>query len=272
MKKWKSKMNTLKRYLGLLCLFAKYSFMEQLEYRINFISGIAVECGYMLAKLMYVILVYQMGSEINGLTPDHMAMFIGTYIMMTGFYMAVYPNFCAIPQYVKTGSMDMLLTKPVNLQFMLTLRKIDFGMPIPNVICGVVLVCYGWKKSGLPVTVITVSGFLLFIVSGIFLTYFLFLIPKLLSFWIVSDQGIQQITEAVWDFNNMPMNIYGKKVRMFGTFVIPLFLITNFPTLFVMNRLSVFMVIWGVLAPFLFFAINKLVWKAAMKRYTSASS
>lgn len=246
--------------------------MEQLEYRINFISGIAVECGYMLVKLMYVVLVYQVGAEIHGMTPDHMAMFIGTYIMMTGFYMAIYPNFCAIPQYVRDGSMDMLITKPINLQFMLTLKKIDFGMPIPNVLCGIVLICYGWNKSNLPVTVITVLGFLLFVVSGLFLTYFLFLIPKLLSFWIVSDKGIHQMTEAIWDFNNMPMNIYGKGVQTFGTFVIPLFLITNFPTLFVMDKLSPLRIIWGFMAPVIFYSINKLVWKAAMERYTSASS
>lgn len=245
--------------------------MEQLEYRINFFSGVAVECGYMLVKLMYVVLVYQVGAKIHGLTPDQMAMFIGTYIMMTGLYMSIYPNFCAIPQYVKEGSMDMLLTKPVNLQFMLTMRKIDFGMPIPNVLCGVILILYGWNKSGLPVTAVTVFGFLLFVVSGIFLTYFLFLIPRLLSFWFVSDKGLRQIMEAAWDFNNMPMNIYGKGVRRFGTFVIPLFIITNYPTLFVMSQLSIPMIIWGLLAPFLFFIINKIVWNAAMKRYTSAN-
>lgn len=272
MEKWKAARSCLKRYSGLLCLFAKYSFMEQLEYRINFISGIAVECGYMLAKLMYVVLIYQVGAKIHGLTPDQMAMFIGTYMMMTGFYMAIYPNLCAIPHHVKEGTMDMLLTKPVNLQFMLTMQRIDFGMPIPNIVCGLILICHGWNQSGLPVTVVTVSGFLLFTVIGIFLTYFLFLIPKLLSFWIVADNGIHQITDAAWDFNNMPMNIYGKRVQMFATFVIPLFLITNFPTLFAMKRLSPAMILWGLAAPVLFYLINKLVWNAAMKRYTSASS
>lgn len=272
MKKVRAIKNTLKRYIGLLCLFAKYSFMEQLEYRINFVSGIAVECGYMLAKLMYVVLIYQVGAEIHGMKPDHMVMFIGTYIMMTGFYMSVYPNFCAIPQYVREGTMDMLITKPINLQFMVTLKKIDFGMPIPNVLCGIILICYGWNKSGLPVNPVSVFSFVFFVVSGIFLTYFLFLIPKLFSFWIVADQGIHQITEAVWDFNNMPMNIYGKRVQMFGTFVIPLFLITNYPTLMVMNKLPVYMILWGIAAPILFFMINRFLWKAAMKQYTSASS
>ncbi|HEX3077944.1 MAG TPA: ABC-2 family transporter protein [Lachnospiraceae bacterium] len=268
----KSARKIFKRYVELFLLFVKYSFIEQMEYRVNFIAGIAVECGYILVKLMYVVLVYQAGTKINGLTPDHMVMFIGTYVMMTGFYMAVYPNFCMLPQYVREGTLDMLITKPVNLQFITTLKRIDFSMPIPSLLCGISLICFGWRQANLPVTVKTVSGFILLSMSGIVISYFLFLLPKLLSFWFVSANGLNQISDAAWDFNNMPMNIYGKRMRLFGIFVIPIFLITNFPALFVMNRLNVFMVIWGFLAPCLLYILIRVVWKHAMRHYSSASS
>ena len=35
----------LRHYLGLLGLFAKYSLMEQMAYRVNWVAGITVECG-----------------------------------------------------------------------------------------------------------------------------------------------------------------------------------------------------------------------------------
>ena len=107
----------LRYYLGLLGLFARYSLMEQMEYRINFAAGVAVECGYMLIKLMYAVLILQAGAEINGLSPNEMLMCIGTYILVTGVYMGVYPNFWALPLSVQDGSLDMLLTKPVNTQY-----------------------------------------------------------------------------------------------------------------------------------------------------------
>ena len=44
----------MKKYLRLAGVFMKYSLMSQLEYRINFISGLAVELGWMLVKLLYV--------------------------------------------------------------------------------------------------------------------------------------------------------------------------------------------------------------------------
>ena len=141
----------LRYYLGLLGLFARYSLMEQMEYRINFAAGVAVECGYMLIKLMYAVLILQAGAEINGLSPNEMLMCIGTYILVTGVYMGVYPNFWALPLSVQDGSLDMLLTKPLNTQFLVTLRRLDFGMPLPDVLCGLALIVYGWQREGLPV-------------------------------------------------------------------------------------------------------------------------
>ncbi len=58
-------MKGLKRHLKLLFLFAKYSLMSQLEYRINFFSSVLVEMGYLLVKLTYVAVVYQAGVVIT---------------------------------------------------------------------------------------------------------------------------------------------------------------------------------------------------------------
>ena len=261
----------LRYYLGLLGLFAKYSLMEQMAYRINFIAGIAVECGYMLIKLMYAVLILRAGAEINGLTANEMLMCIGTYIMVTGVYMGIYPNYWALPLSVRDGSLDMQLTKPVNTQFLVTLRKLDFGMPIPDILCGLALIVYGWQRAGLPATPGAVAGFAVYCLAGWFLTYCLFLIPELLSFWFVSTNGVQALSSAVFDFNNTPMNLYPKWVQRLGILILPVFLITNFPTLYVMGALSPAMQVWGLAAPLVVFGIQRAVWRRAMRQYTSAS-
>ena len=55
------------------------------------------------------------------------------------------------------------------------------------------------------------------------------------------------------DFNNMPQLIYGKWMQRIGTFLLPVFVITNFPGLFLMGELSAPMAVWGVAAPVVFF-------------------
>ena len=260
----------LRYYLGLLALFARYSLMEQMEYRINFIAGIAVECGYMLIKLMYAVLILNAGADINGLSANEMLMCIGTYILVTGVYMGVYPNFWALPLSVRDGSLDMLLTKPVNTQFLVTLRKLDFGMPLPDVACGAALIAWGWQREGLAVTLTNVAGFAALCLAGLFLTYCLFLIPELLSFWFVAGNGMQALSSAVFDFNNTPMNLYPHWVRRLGVFVLPVFVITNFPTLFAAGKLPPALTAWGLAVPALAFGVQRLVWRRALRRYTSA--
>lgn len=259
-------------YLKLLLLFAKNSLSAQLEYRVNFLAGIFVEIGFMLAKLTYVVLIYKTNITINGMSPDYILIFIGTYAIMTGIYMSFYPNFCNITGYIKDGTLDILITKPISLLFITTFRYIDFAMPIPNIISGLIMVIIGWNKSKLPVNLYTIIGFIFFLLLGTILTYSIFLIPRLLSFWIVSSNGIAQICDSAWDFNNMPMGIYNRVIQNIGNFLFPIFLITNLPGLFIGGKINPLLFIWGIIAPGFFLFILICIWKVALKSYASASS
>lgn len=215
--------NEIKRYFFLIFVFAKNSLAGQLEYRVNFFSGIFVETGYMLAKLTYVVLIYNTNVVINGMTPDYILIFIGTYAIMTGIYMSFYVNFCNISNYIKDGTLDIYLTKPVSSLFIMSFRYIDFAMPIPNLLGGIIMVAIGWTRCAFDVNFYNILVFLIFIILGSILTYALFLFPRLLAFWVVSTNGITQISDAIWDFNNMPMGIYHRVIRELGCFLFPVF-------------------------------------------------
>lgn len=264
--------HTLGRYFRLFGLFARFSLMQDMEYRTNFLSGIAVATGWMTIKLLYVAIVYRAGSNIGILTPDHVTLFIGTYTLMTGFYMFYYNGFTSLSDLVREGGMDMYLVKPVSSQFMLSFRYLSFSLLIPDVIGGVGLIAYGWHRAGLPTDALHILGFVLFLISGTVLTYGMFLIPHTLCFWLLSNRGLQSFAAAAWDMNNMPSAIYGKWMQRIGTFILPLFVITNFPGLFLMDRLSPLSFLWGLLVPILVCLLARAIWNKAVRDYASASS
>lgn len=70
----------------------------------------------------------------------------------------------------------------------------------------------------------------------------------------------------------MPYMIYGKWIQRIGTFILPIFIITNFPGLFLMGDLHPAMFVWAIVAPVLFFILARILWKKAVRNYTSASS
>ncbi len=139
----------MRKYLRLTAVFMKLSIMSQLEYRVNFISGVAVETGWMLVKLLYVAVVYRVGVSIGTFTPDHIMIFIGIYVLMTGFYMLYYHNFTGMGKMVQSGELDMYLVKPVSLQFIVTLRQWSFPMFLTNMTAGTILIITGWASCEL---------------------------------------------------------------------------------------------------------------------------
>lgn len=259
-------------YLKLISVFAKYSLMSALEYRINFVAGVTAETGWMIIKLLYVAIIYKAGTNIGILTPDHILLFVGTYVLMTGVYMLYWGNFISLPGMVQQGELDLYIVKPVSLQFLVTMRKLDFAYLLPDLAVGIGMIVIGWHRAGLRVGVIPITGFLFYLACGCLLTYSLFLLPYILSFWIISVGGIADISNALWDFNNMPSLIYGKWFRRIGTYILPVFVITNFPGLFLMGELSPWACVWGAFAPVLFFILSRILWEFSLKRYSSASS
>jgi ABC-2 type transport system permease protein len=262
-----------RKHVFIYYLFVKNSLIKQMEYRTNFFISIAVETGFLLSKLLYVLVVYQIGTEIRGLSPDGILLFIGTFVLITAVYTGCFMlNFYDLSRQVRDGSLDMLITKPVSLQFITTLRQFEFGIPVPNIIGGTIMVAIAWNRLHIPFTPANVAGYAGVLASGIAVAYSVYLFPQLLSFWIVKTSAIIEIADKGWDFNNMPMVIYGKWLQRIGTFVIPVFMIFNFPPMFLMGKLNTVYSIWVFAAPVLFFSLVRLFWNFAVKRYSSASS
>lgn len=245
--------------------------MQQLEYRANFIVGIVVECTYLISKLLYVLIVYQAGSEVSGISAAEVKLFIGTFMLVTAVYTAFFMNnFYSLSGLIRNGELDMLIVKPVSLQFYTTLRTVNLSIPIPNIIAGLYLLCTSWKEAGIAVNLQNVIIYLLVLFSGILMSYSVFLLPNILSFWVVKTDAVVEISDKLWDFNNMPMKIYPVCLQRILVFVFSVFFVTNYPVMAVLRTMSVYDIIWVLAGPVLFFFLVRLVWRVSIKQYSSA--
>ncbi|MDR1439885.1 MAG: ABC-2 family transporter protein [Clostridiales bacterium] len=259
------------KHLKLYGLFVRNSVMSQMEYRASFIAAMLVQLAHMCVKLAYVVVIYSAGVEINGFTPDEMMVMVGTYSALSGVFVSFFLiNFDGLAGMVREGTLDSFIVMPVSLQFVATLRQVNLAFAFVTLATGGAMVGIGWHRAGIPFGARSLIGFLAYALCGIFLTYSVFLLPNLLCFWTVSSRGLNALVGPLWDFNNMPMTIYGGIVRLVGTFVVPVFLITNMGGLFIMDRLDAPLALWSIAAPIIFFALCRLVWARAMRRYVSA--
>jgi ABC-2 type transport system permease protein len=263
----------IKKHLIIYIMFVKFSVMSQMEYRFSFIGNLSMETGYLFYKLSYVVVVYRSGVTIKGLSPDQILLFIGTFVMLTGVYAGMFMiNNFQLRGKIKDGDLDLLLTKPVSLQFMATLRQTDMTIFSVDMIAGVIMVAIAWSRLGIPVTVFHVGGYAFFALLSCLVAYSLFLLPQILSFWLMNTSAIAGITDSFWDFNNMPMDIYTFTIRQVGVFILPIFVISNFPPMFVLHKMPSIYLAWSLLLPIILLYLVRSLWKRGLRSYSSASS
>ncbi|NLK60052.1 MAG: ABC transporter permease, partial [Treponema sp.] len=70
----------------------------------------------------------------------------------------------------------------------------------------------------------------------------------------------------------VPMVVYNRIGQAIGVFVIPIFVITNFPALFALGRLPPVWFAWGIAAPVIFGWIASHIWNSAIKQYASGGN
>ena len=261
----------IRKHFRIFGIFMKGCLQAQLEYRANFLTGIAMEGGYLLVKLMYALVVFRAGVSINGLSPDEILLFIGTFIFMTGIYAGlIMMNLFDLRGIIREGTLDLYITKPVSLQYMITLRRSDLGLLAVDMLAGLVLIVVGLVRLGADVNLWRLFGFTGYMVGCGMVAYAIFVIPVMASFWFVGA-NIASSIDPLWDFNSMPMGIYGRAVQSIGVYLIPIFVITNFPAMYLLDRMSPLMTAWGVICPILLLCLTRFVFKKAIRKYESAS-
>lgn len=266
-------LNKLARHIKLYVLFMRNSLLSYVEYRANFYASMTMEILFLCSKLVYVLFTYTVGIDINGISPDQILFFTGTYTIMVAIYTGLFmDNFYRISTYINDGTMDIYITKPVSLLMIISMQHINYALPLPNLIAGVSMIIIAVKRLDYAITLANVIIYMLILLSTSIVMYCFFLIPQLLSFWMIRTGSVTEILDKCWDLDNMPMAIYGKWFRRLGTYFIPILFITNAPAMYCTGQLTEILKYWIVLAPIVFLLLLNFVWKFAIKKYASASS
>jgi len=261
------------KYVKVYGLFVKNCIIAEMEFRTNFFMGVAVECSWLVSKLIYAFVFYNTGATVSGYSPDAILIFIGMHTVMTGVLISFFwPNFSRLTQYVREGTLDLFITKPISLQFMVTLRYFNFGTLLPNVVGGAAMIAVGLYRLDMPPSLYDFGAFILFVALATIVTYALFLLPNLLSFKIVDMGPINQIIGQAQEVNNVPMIVYSKWVQLAGLYLLPIFTISNAFPLFILGRMDSAFLVWIIASPIILLILIRLLWRSSIAQYASASS
>ena len=100
---------------------------------------------------------------------------------------------------VRTGDLDGLLLKPIDEQFLITCRRIDWGTA-PNVLMGAAVMVIALVQMGWQFDPVRVATFLVTFACGTAIAYSFMLLLTSLSVWMVRNQSLM---EMWWLFSSL---------------------------------------------------------------------
>src|SRR5439155_3599443 len=111
-------------YLRLFWLYAKTSVQNDTEYRADFFAQILVTLLGIGTQLAAVAVIFRHTPNLAGWSLPQVLALLGVYNFMYGFIGAVIaPNMRQMMEDVRQGTLDFALLKPVNSQFLVSVRQ-----------------------------------------------------------------------------------------------------------------------------------------------------
>ncbi len=269
-------MHSTARYFRLWFSLARFSLLGELAFRGNFLVKVAVELLWLVILLLFNFILFKQTQKIADWSEYQYLFFVGCYYAMGGVMEALFLENCnQFAELVRTGDLDFFLLKPVDEQFLISCRTIDWSCA-PNILLGGAVMLYALAQSGWPASLGTTLLFFVLFACGAALAYGFVLLLTSASVWFMRNQSLYEVW---WLFSSLmrhPREIFtgpiAYGVGLFFWFAVPIMLVTNVPASLMVRTLEPGAVAYTLGATALVLFVSRRFFRHALQRYRSASS
>ncbi len=260
------------RYLRLLALFVQNSLQIALEYRVNFVTALVQSIVWLLWGVLGILVFFQFTGTLGGWTFPQALLVVGLFRIFEGLLDGIMrPNITRIVEHIQKGTLDFVLVKPVDSQFMASLRQINLFV-LPDILIGFGLIGYGiWMGRFWPTPLQMISFFFL-LICGVIMAYAIWMLLVTSAFWLVQVENIAELLTIIYETGRFPVTAYNWWIRLVLTFIIPIAFLTTFPAAALIGLLDpLYLLLAPIIAGMLLLAARAF-WRVGLRSYTSASS
>ncbi|MGI9430481.1 MAG: ABC transporter permease [Bythopirellula sp.] len=267
-------------YVGVFLTFARNSLIRDMTFRTNFIIEAISSVSWMIMNLGFYTIVYQFTPNIALWNKYEFFVFISTTMFINSIVQAFFmPNMQELSELVRTGGLDFALLKPIDTQFLVSLRRVNWSS-LGNFLVAALLLVYCLPKiEGLQLSPWQFVLYPLYVVLGVLILYSVMIGLAATSIWLGRNQSLYDFWFYITNFSRYPMEIYqgtwGTPLKHVFTFVIPILVVINVPARFMAKPLSrnqADLALFAVFATVMSLLASRWIFKQALRSYRSASS
>lgn len=260
------------RYLALLDRQLRTSALLAAQYRWDFLVEGGVSLLFMATAVVPLFVVYGDASRpgIPGWSFGEALVVTGWFILLQGILDgAVNPGLAAVIEHIRKGTLDFVLLKPADAQFLVSTARFQLWR-VTSLLVAVGVFVIAFQRIGHPPRLLDVLASAALLGSATLLLYSLWILIIAAAFFVVKVDNLTYLFSSIFDAARWPGSVFPKAVRWIFTFVVPLVLMTTFPAEAMLGRLEPASLVSALVGTLLFAGFSRFVWLRAIGHYTSA--
>ncbi len=258
------------RYARLLYIQLRASLLLAMQYRLDFAIDAVMSLFWTATALVPLVVLFDQRTQIAGWSWPQALVVVAWFTCLKGILDgAIRPALGSVVESIRKGTLDFVLLKPADAQFLVSTARFDLFRFI-NVAGGVGILVFALRKIGRVPSPGAFAWTALLLLGASFILYAMWILVVCLAFVVVKVDNLSYLFLSIYDAARWPASVFRGFAAIVFTFVIPLALMTTYPALAILGQLDVTHALSAFGASLAALVVARVVWRRSIARYTSA--
>lgn len=243
-----------------------------MQYKTSFFLTVVGQFLVSFTVFLGIFFMFERFSQVEGFTYSEVLLCFSVMLLEFSLAEMFARGFDAFSGMVRKGEFDRVLVRPQNEILQVLGSKFELTR-IGRMLQAVVMFAYGIAKSEVTWSFSKVLTVLFMLIGGTAVFTALFIIYAALCFFTLDGLEFMNVfTDGAREYGKYPIGIYGEKMLLFSTFIVPYALVQYYPLLYVLGHRTDKILIFLPLFACWFLIPALLLWKYGVRHYKSSGS
>ncbi len=260
------------KYLRIYWVLLKTNLINTMTYRSNFFAG-AIITGFETVISFYAIkILFTHISGIAGWSYTDMMVLTGIGFLANSIsWFTFRAGVEKLDHLINKGDFDFMLLRPISARFLVSVYRLDVEDAARGLV-GISILLRGLSLGDYHIGFFNILLFLIAFLAGEIILYCIQISLKTMSFKTIQGWASNNTFFRIQEISQYPVDIYRGLTKMIYTFVIPVLFIATVPAKILLGKGSLWLALGAVVAAATALLVSQLIWRMAVKSYSSASS
>ena len=258
------------RTLRTILILWKATIIQAMEYRVSFVFSILANFADFTFGFLQYIVFFPAAESIAGWNNEEILALYAVFMCIFSLhFILLYPNLMEMGEMVNRGSLDLLLTKPVNTQLILSFRRISLE-ELGSLAASLLLLVWLTLRGTINISPAVLLSFASAMLVSMTLVYSFFMILMSLAIRLEKLENMSQLMWSVFSFCRYPVEIYPGWLKHLFYSLFPIAFVSTVPASAILGHLNLETSLSGIIIALIAITLSTLLWQSTIRAYTSA--